>query len=157
MACGNLRDMTEPPRPAENPTEDVLAAIQEVIDAPRLPFPDRGLRRPAELGGKRLLAEEQTRVSANPSVPAQECRRVVASIKSSFVRDAGREYATLLLIGGCGAAFRLQLFLLDLVLSCSGLRIDTARARRFVRFRWADLSNFWRPRWRAGRAGFMNW
>jgi hypothetical protein len=43
--------MTEPPRPTENPTEDVLAAIQGVIDAPRLPFPDRGLRRPAELGG----------------------------------------------------------------------------------------------------------
>jgi hypothetical protein len=42
--------MTEPPRPA-NPTEDVLAAIQGVIDTPRLPFPDRGLRRPAELGG----------------------------------------------------------------------------------------------------------
>jgi hypothetical protein len=43
--------MTEPPRLSENPTEDVLAAIQEVIDAPRLPFPDRGTRRPAELGG----------------------------------------------------------------------------------------------------------
>jgi hypothetical protein len=43
--------MTEPPRPSENPTEDVLAAIQEVIDAPRLPFPDGGRRRPAELGG----------------------------------------------------------------------------------------------------------
>ena len=43
--------MAEPPRPTEGPTEDVLAAIQGVIDAPRLPFPDRGLHRPADLGG----------------------------------------------------------------------------------------------------------
>ena len=43
--------MTESPRPTENPTAEVLAAIQGVIDAPRLPFPDRGQRRPAELGG----------------------------------------------------------------------------------------------------------
>jgi hypothetical protein len=43
--------MTEAPWPSENPTEDVLAAIQEVIDSPRLPFPDRSLRRPAELSG----------------------------------------------------------------------------------------------------------
>ena len=43
--------MSEPPQPTENPTEDVLAAIQGVIDAPRLPFPDRGLRRPTEPGG----------------------------------------------------------------------------------------------------------
>ena len=43
--------MTEPSRPTENPTEDLLTAIQGVIDAPRLPFPDRGLPRPADLGG----------------------------------------------------------------------------------------------------------
>ncbi len=41
--------MTEPPRSSgKNPTEDVLSAIQEAIDAPRLPFPDRSVRRGAE-------------------------------------------------------------------------------------------------------------
>jgi len=41
--------MTEPPRSSvKNPTEDVLSAIQEAIDAPRLPFPDRSARRGAE-------------------------------------------------------------------------------------------------------------
>jgi hypothetical protein len=43
--------MTEPSRSSGNPTEDVLSAIQEVIDAPRLPFPDRAVRRGAELDG----------------------------------------------------------------------------------------------------------
>src|SRR6266702_481119 len=42
-----------------------------------------------------------------------------------------------------GARFRLQRSLSDLVLSCSALRIDMGRAGRFVRFRLADLLNFW--------------
>ena len=43
--------MTEPSRLSGNPTEDVLSAIQEAIDAPRLPFPDRSLRRGVEPEG----------------------------------------------------------------------------------------------------------
>jgi hypothetical protein len=43
--------MTEPSRSSGNPTENVLSAIQEAMDAPRLPFPDRNLRRPAEPDG----------------------------------------------------------------------------------------------------------
>jgi hypothetical protein len=42
-----------------------------------------------------------------------------------------------------GARLRLQRSLLDLVLSCSASRIDTARAGRFVRFRLAASLNFW--------------
>jgi len=40
--------MTDAPKSPANPTEDVLAAIQEVIDTPRLPFPDRAIGRSAE-------------------------------------------------------------------------------------------------------------
>ena len=44
--------MTEPSRAsAPNPTDKVLSAIQEAIDAPRLPFPDRSGRRAAEPAG----------------------------------------------------------------------------------------------------------
>jgi hypothetical protein len=43
--------MTDPSRSSGNPTEDVLSAIQEAIDAPRLPFPDRNVRRGAEPEG----------------------------------------------------------------------------------------------------------
>ena len=43
--------MTDPSTPPANPTEDVLAAIQDVIDTPRLPFPDRTIRPRAETDG----------------------------------------------------------------------------------------------------------
>jgi hypothetical protein len=43
--------MAKPPQSSGNPTEDVVSAIQEAIDAPRLPFPDRNLRRAAEPAG----------------------------------------------------------------------------------------------------------
>jgi hypothetical protein len=43
--------MAEHHRPAESPTEDVLAAIQGVIDAPRLPFPARDLSPKTAPGG----------------------------------------------------------------------------------------------------------
>jgi hypothetical protein len=68
--------MTEPPRPPDNPTEDVLAAIQGVIDAPRLPFPDRSLRRPAELGG---LESRIARLEA-----ILEFQRDIADIKAEL-------------------------------------------------------------------------
>jgi len=32
--------MVDRPQSSRDPTQDVLAAIQEVIDAPHLPFPD---------------------------------------------------------------------------------------------------------------------
>jgi hypothetical protein len=43
--------MTNPSTSPANPTEDVLAAIQDVIDTPRLPFPDRIIRPRAETDG----------------------------------------------------------------------------------------------------------
>ena len=36
--------MTNPSQSSRDPTVDVLSAIQEVIDAPHLPFPDRDPR-----------------------------------------------------------------------------------------------------------------
>jgi hypothetical protein len=68
--------MTKPPRPSENPTEGVLATIQEAIDAPRLPFPDRGLRRAAERGG---LEARIARLEA-----ILEFQRDVAEIKAEL-------------------------------------------------------------------------
>jgi hypothetical protein len=68
--------MTEPPRPSGNPTEDVLSAIQEAIDAPRLPFPDRSLRRVAEPEG---LEARVTRLEAGI-----EFQRNIAEIKTEL-------------------------------------------------------------------------
>jgi hypothetical protein len=68
--------MTEPSRSSGNPTEDVLSAIQEAIDAPRLPFPDRNLRRPAEPDG---LEARVARLEAGI-----ECQRNIAEIKTEL-------------------------------------------------------------------------
>ncbi|MGH6711173.1 MAG: hypothetical protein ACREEK_19650 [Bradyrhizobium sp.] len=68
--------MTEPPRPTENPTEDVLAAIQGVIDAPRLPFPARDLRPAAERDG---LEARVARLEA-----ILEFQRDIADIKAEL-------------------------------------------------------------------------
>ncbi|MDO9460113.1 MAG: hypothetical protein Q7N95_08375 [Alphaproteobacteria bacterium] len=43
--------MKDPSKSSGNPTEDVLSTIQEVIDAPRLPFPARNVPRAAEPEG----------------------------------------------------------------------------------------------------------
>src|SRR6476661_6818594 len=68
--------MTEPSRSSGNPTEDVLSAIQEAIDAPRLPFPDRNLRRGAEPDG---LEARVTRLEAGI-----EFQRNIAEIKTEL-------------------------------------------------------------------------
>jgi hypothetical protein len=68
--------MTDPPTSSANPTDDVLAAIQDVIDTPRLPFPDRTVRRPAETDG---LEARITKLEA-----AIEFQRDIAEIKTEL-------------------------------------------------------------------------
>jgi len=68
--------MTESPRSSRNPKEDVLSAIQEAIDAPRLPFPDRSWRRGAEPDG---LEARVTKLEA-----AIEFQRNIAEIKTEL-------------------------------------------------------------------------
>ena len=68
--------MTDPPRSSANPTEDVLAAIQDVIDTPHLPFPDRTLRRSAEPDG---LEARITKLEAGI-----EFQRNIAEIKTEL-------------------------------------------------------------------------
>ena len=69
--------MTEPPTSSANPTtDDVLAAIQDVIDTPRLPFPDRTIRRSEETGG---LEARITRLEAEI-----EFQRDIAEIKTEL-------------------------------------------------------------------------
>jgi len=68
--------MTEPPTSSANPTDDVLAAIQDVIDTPRLPFPDRTFRRSAETSG---LEARVAKLEAGI-----EFQRDIAEIKSEL-------------------------------------------------------------------------
>src|SRR5258708_34435122 len=68
--------MTEPSRSSGTPTEDVLYAIQEAIDAPRLPFLDRNLRRGVEPDG---LEARVTKLEA-----VIEFQRNIAEIKSDL-------------------------------------------------------------------------
>ena len=68
--------MTDPPTSSANPTDDVLAAIQDVIDTPRLPFPDRTVRRLAETDG---LEARITKLEA-----AIEFQRDIAEIKTEL-------------------------------------------------------------------------
>ena len=68
--------MTDLPRSSANPTEDVLAAIQDVIDTPRLPFPDRTVRRGAETDG---LEARITKLEAGI-----EFQRNIAEIKTEL-------------------------------------------------------------------------
>src|ERR1700741_3700043 len=68
--------MTGQPKSPANPTEDVLAAIQDVIDTPRLPFPDRTIRRSFETDG---LEARITKLEAGI-----ECQRNSAEIKTEL-------------------------------------------------------------------------
>ena len=68
--------MTEPPPTSANPTHDVLAAIQDVIDTPRLPFPDRTFRRSEETSGL------ETRIAKLEA--GIEFQRDIAEIKSEL-------------------------------------------------------------------------
>ena len=72
--------MTESPR--SSATEDVSSAIQEAIDAPRLPFPDRNLRRDAEPDG---LEARVTKLEAGI-----EFQRNIAEIRTGPANHEGQ-------------------------------------------------------------------
>src|SRR6266851_8577923 len=93
--------MTEPPRSSGNPTEDVLSAIQEAIDAPRLPFPDRNLRRAAEpVGLEARVAKLEAGI---------EFHRNIAEIKTELqiIRANARSDFRLIFAALIAAAFGL--------------------------------------------------
>ena len=93
--------MTEPSRSSGDPTEDVLSAIQEAIDAPRLPFPNRNLRRPAEPDG---LEARVARLEAGI-----EFQRNIAEIKAELqiIRANARSEFRLIFAALMAAAFGL--------------------------------------------------
>jgi hypothetical protein len=97
--------MTEMPRSPANPTEDVLAAIQDVIDTPRLPFPDRATRRTEETGG---LEARITKLEAGI-----EFQRDIAEIKTELqilranARSDFRIIFALIIAAACGLAWLL--------------------------------------------------
>jgi hypothetical protein len=93
--------MTEPSRSSGNPTEDVLSAIQEAIDAPRLPFPDRNLRRGVEPEG---LEARVARLEAGI-----EFQRDIAEIKTELqiIRANARSDFRLIFAALMAAAFGL--------------------------------------------------
>ena len=97
--------MTDAPRSCANPTEDVLAAIQEVIDTPRLPFPDRATRRIGEPDGlEARIARLETGI---------EFQRDIAEIKTELqilranARSDFRIIFALIIAAACGFAWLL--------------------------------------------------
>ena len=97
--------MTDAPRSSANSTEDVLAAIQEVIDTPRLPFPDRAARRIGEPDGlEARIARLETGI---------EFQRDIAEIKTELqilranARSDFRIIFALIIAAACGLAWLL--------------------------------------------------
>jgi hypothetical protein len=79
--------MTEPLRPSGNPTEDVLSAIQAAIDAPRLPFPGRNLRRgtePNSLEGRITKLEAEIEFHRNIAEIRTELQIIRANVRAGF-------------------------------------------------------------------------
>jgi hypothetical protein len=73
--------MTDPSQSSGDPTAEVLSAIQEVIDAPHLPFPDRDPRwqiDPANDGGT------EARV-AKLQEAIEDVQRDIAEIKTELL------------------------------------------------------------------------
>ena len=73
--------MTDPSQSSLGPTADVLSAIQEVIDAPHLPFPDQDPRwqiDPANDGGT------EARVAKLQGV-IEDVQRDIAAIKTELL------------------------------------------------------------------------
>ena len=97
--------MTEPPTSSANPTDHVLAAIQDVIDTPRLPFPDRTIRRSGETDG---LEARVTKLEAGI-----EFQRDIAEIKTELqilranARSDFRLIFALIIVAAAGLAWLL--------------------------------------------------
>jgi hypothetical protein len=79
--------MTEPLRPSGNPNEDVMSAIQAAIDAPRLPFPGRNLRRgtePDSLEGRITKLEAEIEFHRNIAEIRTELQIIRANVRAGF-------------------------------------------------------------------------
>jgi hypothetical protein len=72
--------MTDSSQSSRDPTADVLSAIQEAIDAPHLPFPDRDPRWQADLKG----AADESGV-AKPQGVIEDVQRDIAEIKTELL------------------------------------------------------------------------
>jgi GAF domain-containing protein len=95
--------MTDPSQSSRDPTEDVLSAIQEAIDAPHLPFPDANPRWQTDLEGTADESGTEARV-AKLEAAIKHVQRDIAEIKAelqirrSNTRSALRALAVLLAV-----------------------------------------------------------
>ena len=72
--------MTDSSQSARDPTADVLSAIQEAIDAPHLPFPDRDPRWQADL---KEVADESGVAKLQGVI--EDVQRDIAEIKTELL------------------------------------------------------------------------
>ena len=73
--------MMERPQSSRDPTQDVLAAIQEVIDAPHLPFPDANPLWQTDLKGADEGTDERV---AKLEALTEYVQRDIAEIKTEL-------------------------------------------------------------------------
>jgi hypothetical protein len=72
--------MTDPSQSSRDPTAEVLSAIQEAIDAPHLPFPDRDPRWQADL---KEVADESGVAKLQGVI--EDVQRDIAEIKTELL------------------------------------------------------------------------
>jgi GAF domain-containing protein len=95
--------MTDPSQSSRDPTEDVLSAIREAIDAPHLPFPDQDPRWQTDLKGAADESGIEARIAKLEAV-TEHVQREIAEIKAelqirrSNTRSALRALAVLLAV-----------------------------------------------------------
>jgi hypothetical protein len=76
--------MTDSSQSSRDPTADVLSAIQEAIDAPHLPFPDRDPRWQADLKEAADESGTEARVAKLQEV-IEDLQRDIAEIKTELL------------------------------------------------------------------------
>jgi hypothetical protein len=76
--------MTDSSQSSRDPTADVLSAIQEAIDSPHLPFPNRDPRWQADLKGAADESGTEARVAKLQGV-IEDVQRDIAEIKTELL------------------------------------------------------------------------
>ena len=76
--------MADPSQSSRDPTAEVLSAIQEAIDAPHLPFPDRDPRWQADINGAADESGTEARVAKLHGV-IEDVQRDIAEIKTELL------------------------------------------------------------------------
>jgi hypothetical protein len=76
--------MTDPSQSSRDPTADVLSAIQEVIDAPHLPFADQDPRWQTDLKGGADESGTEARVAKLRGV-IEDVQRDIAEVKTELL------------------------------------------------------------------------